>query len=97
MSSKDTVKMISALADERRLKIFELLADCDRDDRKLSEMTGMDVDTIREQAAILEDAGLLVACDEGDRFDYNLDPKQVAILTGFFELMLNKCSPPKCC
>lgn len=97
MSSKDTVKMISALADERRLKIFEILADSDRDDRKLSEMTGLDIDVVREQAIILEEAGLLTICDEGDRFDYNLDPKQVAVLTGFFELMLNKCSPPKCC
>ena len=44
MPSKDTVKMISALADERRLRIFEILADCDRDDRKLSEMTGLDVE-----------------------------------------------------
>ena len=97
MPSKDTVKMISALADERRLRIFEILADCDRDDRKLSEMIGIDVEIIREQAAILEDAGLLISCEDGDRVDYNLDPKQVAILTGFFELMLNKCSPPKCC
>ena len=97
MSSKDTVKMISALADERRLKMFEILADSDRDDRKLSEMTGLDIDVVREQAIILEEAGLLTICDEGDRFDYNLDPKQVAVLTGFFELMLNKCSPPKCC
>ena len=97
MPSKDTVKMISALADERRLRIFEILADCDRDDRKLSALIGLDVEIIREQAAILEDAGLLIACEDGDRVDYNLDPKQVAILTGFFELMLNKCSPPKCC
>ncbi len=97
MASKDTIRMIAALADERRLKIFEILADSDRDDRKLSEMTGLDVETVREQTKIMEDAGLLTICEDGDRFDYYLDAKQVAVLTGFFELMLNKCSPPKCC
>lgn len=97
MASKNTIVMIEALADERRLKIFETLADCDRSDSKLSEITGMEISEVREQAAILEKAGLIIACDNGDSVDYNVDPQQVAILTGFFDLMLNKCSPPKCC
>ena len=97
MASKDTVKMIAALADDRRIRIFETLADCDRSDRKLSEMLNIDLNTIHEQAAIMEGAGLLTSCDEGDYIDYVLDPKQVAILTGFFQLVLGKCTPPKCC
>ena len=97
MASKDTVKMISALADERRLRIFETLADSDRSDRKLSELLGMDLQTVHEQSAVLEEAGLITSCDEGDYIDYIMDPKQVAILTGFFQLMLGKCTPPKCC
>ena len=48
MASKDTVKMISALADDRRIKIFETLAESDRSDSKLAEMLGMDVKEIRE-------------------------------------------------
>lgn len=97
MASKNTIVMIEALSDERRLKIFETLADCDRSDSKLAEMLNLNVETVREQAAILEKAGLVIACENGDSYDYNLDPQQVAVLTGFFELMLNKCSPPKCC
>lgn len=97
MAAKNTIVMIEALADDRRLRIFEALADCDRSDKKLSEMLGISIDEVREQAAILEKAGLVIACDNSDSYDYCLDPKEVAILTGFFELMLNKCSPPKCC
>lgn len=97
MASKDTVKMISALSDDRRIKIFEALADSDRSDKKLSEILTMDIDTVREQASILEDAGLLTSFEDDGSYDYMLDAKQVAILTGFFELILNKCSPPKCC
>lgn len=97
MASKDTVRMIAALADERRIRIFETLADCDRSDRKLSEMLDMDIDTVHEQASVMEEAGLLTSCDEGDYIDYILDAKQVAVLTGFFQLMLGKCAPPKCC
>ena len=97
MASKNTVTMISALSDERRLRIFETLAECDRSDSKLAEMLDMSVEEVREQASILEQAGLIIASDDDDSFDYCLDPQQVAVLTGFFELMLNKCSPPKCC
>lgn len=97
MASKNTVTMISALSDERRLRIFETLAECDRSDSKLAEMLDMSVKEIREQASILEQAGLVIASEDDDSFDYCLDPQQVAVLTGFFELMLNKCSPPKCC
>ena len=97
MASKDTVTMLSALADERRIRIFEILADSDRSDSKLAEMLSADVNEIREQAAILEKAGLVIACENDDSYDYCLDPQQVAVLTGFFELVLNRCSPPKCC
>ena len=97
MAAKNTVSMISALSDERRIRIFETLADSDRSDSKLSEMLGMPIDEIREQAAILEQAGLVLASEDDDSFDSCLDPQQVAVLTGFFELVLNKCSPPKCC
>ena len=97
MASKNTAVMMSALSDERRIRIFETLADSDRSDSKLSEMLGMSVDEIREQASVLEQAGLVIACDNDDSFDYCLDSQQVAIITGFFELILNKCSPPKCC
>ena len=97
MASKNTVTMISALSDERRLRIFETLAECDRSDSKLAEMLDMSVEEVREQASILEQAGLIIASEDDDTFDYCLDPQQVAVLTGFFELMLNKCSPPKCC
>lgn len=97
MASANTVTMISALSDDRRIRIFETLAESDRSDSKLSEMLGMSVDEVREQASILEKAGLVIACEDDDSFDYCLDPQQVAVLTGFFELVLNKCSPPKCC
>lgn len=97
MASKDTVKMISALADERRIRIFEALAESDRSDKKLSVMLNMEIEVVREQAAILEGSGLVTSFEDDDSYDYMLDAKQVAILTGFFELMLNKCSPPKCC
>ena len=97
MASKNTAVMLSALSDERRIRIFETLADSDRSDSKLSEMLGMSVDEIREQTSILEQAGLVIACENDGSFDYCLDPQQVAIVTGFFELILNKCSPPKCC
>ena len=97
MASKNTVTMISALSDERRLRIFETLAECDRSDSKLAEMLDMSVKEVREQASILEQTGLVIASEDDDSFDYCLDPQQVAVLTGFFELMLNKCSPPKCC
>ena len=36
MAAKNTVTMISALSDERRIRIFETLADSDRSDSKLS-------------------------------------------------------------
>ena len=97
MASKNTVTMISALSDDRRIRIFETLAESDRSDSKLSEMLGMSIDEIREQASILEQAGLVISSEDDGSFDYCLDPQQVAILTGFFELVLNKCSPPKCC
>ena len=97
MASKNTVTMISALSDERRIRIFETLADSDRSDSKLSEMLGMSIDEVRDQASILENAGLVISSEDDDSFDYCLDPQQVAVLTGFFELVLNKCSPPKCC
>lgn len=97
MASKDTIVMISALSDEIRLKIFETLAECDRSDSKLSELLGISADEIRTQARIMEESGLITAVDEGDSIDYVIDPKKVAELTGFFELMLNKCAPPKCC
>ena len=97
MASKNTVTMISALSDDRRIRIFETLADSDRSDSKLSEMLGMSIDEVREQASILEQAGLVISSEDDNSFDYCLDPQQVAILTGFFELVLNKCSPPKCC
>ncbi len=97
MASKDTIVMIHALSDETRLKIFEVLAESDRSDKKISEMLGMDLEKVRSEAAILEKSGLITIVDECDYFDYVLDPKKVAELTGFFELMLNKCTPPKCC
>ena len=97
MAAKNTIIMIQALSDDRRLRMFEKLADCDRSDRKLAEMLGMDVEDVREQADILEKSGLVISCENNDSFDYSLDPQQVAILTGFFDLMLNKCTPPKCC
>lgn len=97
MAAKNTVVMIAALSDERRLKIFETLADCDRSDKKLAEIVGISIEEVREQAEIMEKAGLVIAMENGDSFDYCLDAKQVAILTGFFDLMLNKCTPPKCC
>ena len=97
MASKNTVTMISALADDRRIRIFETLAESDRSDSKLSEMLGMSIEEVREQASILEQAGLVISNEDYDSFDYCLDPQQVAVLTGFFELVLNKCSPPKCC
>ena len=97
MASKNTVTMISALSDDRRIRIFETLAESDRSDSKLSEMLGMSVDEIREQASVLEQAGLIISSENDDSFDYCIDPQQIAILTGFFELILNKCSPPKCC
>jgi len=97
MASKNTAIMLSALSDDRRIKIIEALADSDRSDSKLSEMLGMSVDEIREQASVLEQAGLIISSENDDSFDYCIDPQQIAILTGFFELILNKCSPPKCC
>ena len=97
MASKNTAIMLSALSDDRRIKIIETLADSDRSDSKLSEMLGMGVDEVREQASILEQAGLIISSENDDSFDYCIDPQQIAILTGFFELILNKCSPPKCC
>lgn len=97
MAAKNTVFMISALSDELRLKFFEILADSDRSDSKLAEMTNTDVDDVREQMQIICDSGLAIAMENGDSFDYSLDPQQVAVVTGFFDLMLNKCSPPKCC
>lgn len=97
MAAKNTVVMIDALADERRLRIFEILAECDRSDRKLSEMVGISVEEVREQVSVMERAGLVISAENDDHLDYCLDPQQVAVLTGFFELMLNKCSPPKCC
>ena len=97
MASKNTAIMLSALSDDRRIKIVEALADSDRSDSKLSEMLGMSVDEIREQASVLEQAGLIISSENDDSFDYCIDPQQIAILTGFFELILNKCSPPKCC
>ena len=97
MASKNTVTMISALSDERRIRIFDTLAESDISDSKLSEMLGMSIDEVREQASILEQAGLVISSEDDDSFDYCLDPQQVAVLTGFFELILNKCSPPKCC
>ena len=97
MASKNTLTMISALSDDRRIRIFETLADSDRSDSKLSEILGMSIGEIREQASILEQAGLVISSEDDDSFDYCLDPQQVAVLTGFFELVLNKCSPLKCC
>lgn len=97
MASKDTIVMISALSDETRLKIFETVAECARSDRKVSEILGTDLEKVRAEAAILEKSGLITIVDEGDYSDYVVDPKKVAELTGFFELMLNKCTPPKCC
>ena len=44
MASKNTVTMISALSDDRRIRIFETLAESDRSDSKLSEMLGMSID-----------------------------------------------------
>ena len=97
MASKNTAMMLSALSDDRRIRIIETLADSDRSDSKLSEMLGMSVVEIREQASVLEQAGLIISSENDDSFDYCIDPQQIAILTGFFELILNKCSPPKCC
>jgi len=97
MASKNTAVMLSALSDDRRIRIIETLADSDRSDSKLSEMLGMSVEEIREQASVLEQAGLIISSENDDSFDYCIDPQQIAILTGFFELILNKCSPPKCC
>ena len=97
MASKNTVTMISALSDNRRIRIFETLAESDRSDSKLSEMLGMSIEEVREQASILEQAGLVISSEDDDSFDYCLDPQQVAVLTGFFEIVLNKCSPPNCC
>ncbi len=97
MASKDTIKMISALADDINLKVFEILAESDRSDSKMAELLGTDVNVIREHVKVMEESGLVIACDEGDYTDYVIDPKKVAELTGFFELILNRCTPPKCC
>lgn len=97
MASKETVPMLAALADDERIRIIEILAECDRTDAKLSEMLSIGVERIREQAAVLEKAGLISSCEDDDEIDYIIDPKQIAVLTGFFELVLNKCSPRKCC
>jgi len=97
MVSEDTVRMISSISDMLSLRIFEVLAESDRSDRKLSEMLDADIEEIRERASAMEASGLIVSCDDGDYTDYILDAKKVAILTGYFQLILGKCSPPKCC
>ena len=97
MASEDTVRMIKSLSDDVSLRMFETLAECDRSDRKLSEMLNVPIDEIRKKASEMEKPGLVISCEEDDCIDYMLDPKQVAILTGYFQLMLGKCSPPKCC
>ncbi len=97
MASENTMRMISSISDFDSLRIFETLAECDRSDKKLAEMLGLDLETVHQKTEAMEQAGLVISCDEDDYIDYMLDAKQVAILTGYFQLILGKCSPPKCC
>jgi predicted transcriptional regulator len=97
MASKGTATMIRALSDDTRLKAFEILVEGDSSLSRLSEKIEVGKNDLIEQMSILVDSGLVNESGDDDDRDYFVDPQQVAILTGFFELMLNKCSPPKCC
>jgi len=97
MAAKNTAQILSALSDDDSIRIFELLSDGDMSTGQLIEKTGLSRERIEECTGKMEECGLVISTKDDDEMIYFLDAKQVALITGFFELILNKCSPPKCC
>jgi len=97
MAAKNTAQILAALSDDDSVRIFELLSDGDMSEKQMMERTGLSKERIRECAGKMEECGLVISTEDDDERIYFLDAKQVALITGFFELILNKCSPPKCC
>jgi DNA-binding transcriptional ArsR family regulator len=96
MAAEATLGMLKALADKDRLKMFERLAEGERSEGTLSKELSMDRALVKEKMTELVDSGLAISADDDDTV-YSLDAQQVAVLTGFFELMYDKCKPMRCC
>lgn len=97
MAAKNTAPMLSAMASDASIRIIELLSEGDMSLKQLVDKTGLPKEEILEHTKEMEECGLVISTEDDDYITFCIDAKQFAMLTGFFELILNRCSPPKCC
>jgi DNA-binding transcriptional ArsR family regulator len=81
---------MSALGDDTRRAIFELLADGPRPVGELARQLPVTRPAVSQHLKVLKDAGLVIDRQEGTRRLYQLNPDGVAVLRAYFDRFWNR-------
>ena len=81
---------MSALGDETRRAIFELLAEGPRPVGELARHLPVTRPAVSQHLKVLKEAGLVLDRQEGTRRLYQIDPEGVAALRAYFDRFWNR-------
>lgn len=81
---------MSALGDDTRRAIFELLADGPRAVGEIAASLPVTRPAVSQHLRVLKDAGLVVDRHAGTRRIYHVDPKGVAMLRDYLDTFWNR-------
>jgi DNA-binding transcriptional ArsR family regulator len=81
---------MSALGDDTRRAIFELLADGPRPVGELARQLPVTRPAVSQHLKVLKDAGLVIDRKEGTRRLYQLNPEGVSALRAYFDRFWNR-------